>query len=454
MRAKGKHGQSLKAAMAGLLVVLLGACSGSGATSSPSTAAPAASTPAATEGAAATPAPTPAEPVTIHWLTHNPSETAASEQTAMEWVTQYESEHPGVTVERESVTGEVLKTIATTRLQSGDVDLISYGIGPTFAGLLYDSGLLAPLDDAYAKYDWPIYDWAKLQTQSNGVTYGVPDQIEGIGLFYNADLLAELGFTEPPKTLDEFRAIAEAAKAKKLIPIAFGNKEQWESLALFSIGTATMMGGKKVDQILDGTIPWDSPEVTAVLNLFFDDFVKNGYYPKQPNGIGYDDSKALFLSGKSPFMLTYSSVSPDITEGADFNTGFVPFPGATGSAAPLAIGLGDGWFVASKSPHPEETTEFLDWILDPDRGKTQLEVFETIPAYPIDTESINVSPLYRAIIDQIGASAGQDTGHNVELLASEAVVQEMYTGFQEVIDGHKTVDDVAAALQAAFEKSR
>jgi raffinose/stachyose/melibiose transport system substrate-binding protein len=425
------------------------ACSGSAASSAP-TVAPAGSQAAATPTESAAPA----EPVTIHWLTHNPSETAASEEAAMDWVKQYESEHPGVTVERESVTGEVLKTIATTRLQSGDVDLISYGIGPTFAGLLYDSGLLAPLDDAYAKYGWPIYDWAKLQTQSGGVTYGVPDQIEGIGLFYNADLLAELGFTNPPKTLDEFRPIAEAAKAKDLIPIAFGNKDQWEALALFSIGTATMMGGKKVDQMLDGTIPWDSPEVTAVLKLFFEDFVKNGYYPKQPNGIGYDDSKALFLSGKSPFLLTYTSVSPDITENAQFTAGFVPFPAVSGTAAPLAIGLGDGWFVAAKSAHPAETTEFLDWILKPERGKTQLEVFETIPAYPIDTASINVSPLYREIIDQIGASAGQDTGHNVELLAAEPVVQEMYTGFQEVIDGRKSVEDEAAALQAAFEASR
>ena len=320
----------LKGALVGSLVMLLVACSSGGTASSAPTAATAASAAASTAGQSAAPA----EPVTIHWLTHNPSETAASEQAAMDWVKQYQNEHPGVTIERESVTGEVLKTIATTRLQSGDVDLISYGIGPTFAGLLYDSGLLAPIDDAYAKYGWPIYDWAKLQTQSGGVTYGVPDQIEGIGLFYNADLLAELGFTAPPKTIDEFEAMADAAKAKDLIPIAFGNKEQWESLALFSIGTASNMGGKKVDQMLDGTIPWDSPEVTAVMKQFFEDFVKDGYYPKQPNGIGYDDSKALFLSGKSPFMLTYSSASPDITTGAQFKAGIRPVPGRHGFGKP------------------------------------------------------------------------------------------------------------------------
>jgi raffinose/stachyose/melibiose transport system substrate-binding protein len=440
MPANSTRGRPFKGTWVGLLAVLFAACSSNSAVSSAATAAP--------TGSAQITAPA---AVTIHWLTHNPSETAASEQAAMAWVTQYQTEHPGITVARESVTGEVLKTIITTRLQSGDVDLVTYGVGPTFSGLLYESGLLAPLDEAYAKYGWPIYDWAKVQATTGGVAYGVPDQIEAIGLFYNADLLSELGFSNPPKTLEELRAIAEAAKAKDEIPIAFGNKDQWEALALFSIGTATAMGGKKIDELLAGTRRWDSPEVIDVLKLFFEDFVQNGYYPKQPNGISYDDSKALFLSGKSPFMLTYTSVSPDITENGQFTAGFVPFPAITGSATPLAIGLGDGWFVAAKSAHQAETLDFLDWILKPERGKTQLEVFQTIPAYPIDTASVDASPLYRAIIDQIGASAGQDTGHNIELLVSEGVAQEMYTGFQEVIDGRKSAEAEAAELQAAFD---
>jgi raffinose/stachyose/melibiose transport system substrate-binding protein len=425
--------------------MLVAACSAGGQASS----LPAATPPASSAATSASPA----EPVTVHWLTHNPSETAASEQAAMDMVAAYEKEHPGVTIERESVSGEALKTIITTRLQSGDVDLVNYGTGPAFAGLLYKSGLLAPLDEAYSKYGWPIYDWAKARATQDGATYGVPDQIEAIGLFYNADLLSELGFTDPPKTLDDFRAIAEAAKAKDLIPVAFGNKDQWEALALFSIGLSTVLGGKKIDQLLDGTLAWDSPEVTSVIKLFFEDFVKNGYYPKQPNGIGYDDSNALFLSGKSPFLLTYTSISPLITDNGTFKAGFVPFPSVNGSANPLAIGLGDGWFVGAKSEHPTETLDFLDWMLKPERGKTQLEVFQTIPAYPIDTTSIDVSPLYRAVIDQIGASADSDAGPNIELEVPEAVNQQMYVGFQEVIDGRKSAEDQAAALQAAYTSS-
>jgi raffinose/stachyose/melibiose transport system substrate-binding protein len=428
------------------LAAIVAACSGS------STPAASSTPPAATASAGpASPSAANTEPVTIHWLTHNPSETAASEQTAEAWVTQYQTEHPNVTVQRESVSGDELKTIITTRLQSGDVDLVNYGTGPGYGGLLYDSGLLAPLDDAYAKYGWPIYDWAKIRsTAKDGVTYGVPDQIEALGLFYNEDLLGELGFQAPPKTLEELRTMAEAAKAKGYVPIAFGNKEQWEGASMFSIGTSTVLGGKKVADLISGATSWDSPEVASIIDLFFGDFVKNGFYPKQPNGIAYDDANALFFSGKSPFLVTGTWISPDVTQNATFKSGFTAFPSIDGSATPLATGLGDGWYVAANSKSKEATLDFLDWMLKPERGKTQLEVFETIPAYPVDTASVNVSPLYRSIIDQVIAAGGTDSGYNLDVMTPDGFNQQMYTGFQEVIDGKKTPKAQAAALQAAF----
>ncbi len=89
-------------------------------------------------------------------------------------------------------------------------------------------------------------------------------------------------------------------------------------------------------------------------------------------------------------------------------------------------------------------------MLKPERGKTQLEVFETIPAYPVDTASVNVSPLYRSIIDQVIAAGSTDSGYNLDVMTPDAFNQQMYTGFQEVIDGKKTPAEQAAALQAAF----
>ena len=84
-----------------------------------------------------------------------------------------------------------------------------------------------------------------------------------------------------------------------------------------------------------------------------------------------------------------------------------------------------------------------------------LDFFETIPALPVDTSDASTSrpSTGRHRSDQWDRRRPRTPGHNVELLAPEPVVQEMYTGFQEVIDGSKSAEDEAAALQAAFEAS-
>src|SRR3712207_8226884 len=52
-------------------------------------------------------------------------------------------------------------------------------------------------------------------------SYGVPDQVEEIVLYYNKNLVAEV-----PKTVEELRQMADELKGRGIIPFAFGNQEQ------------------------------------------------------------------------------------------------------------------------------------------------------------------------------------------------------------------------------------
>jgi hypothetical protein len=52
------------------------------------------------------------------------------------------------------------------------------------AGMVYD------LTDAYAENDWQVYDFAKEQVTVDGKIYGIPGEMETIGVYYNKkDLL-------------------------------------------------------------------------------------------------------------------------------------------------------------------------------------------------------------------------------------------------------------------------
>jgi raffinose/stachyose/melibiose transport system substrate-binding protein len=74
----------------------------------------------------------------------------------------------------------------------------------------------------------------------------------------------------------------------------------------------------------------------------------------------------------------------------------------------------------------------------------------------IDTASLNVSPLYKSILDvlqtSIGPNAQAQFGYNVDVLAPPQFNDAMQNGFQAIISGQKTPEQLAAELQTAWEE--
>ena len=214
--------------------------------------------------------------------------------------------------------------------------------------MLAKSNLVAPLDDAYEKYKWNIYPWAKARATYGGKTYAVPTQVEEVGIFYNKDVFSKLG-AQPPKTVDELMAIADKAKAQKLIPLAYGDKDQWPASHQFSMTVSNLLGREGLDEILYGDGRWNDPKVVRGIELFFREFQDKGYFPKGANGIDYDDANALFFAGKAAMLPTGTWLVSQITQQAPFEVGFFPFPSIDGSSVAPPAGVGGGWFVAERS---------------------------------------------------------------------------------------------------------
>ena len=128
--------------------------------------------------------------------------------------------------------------------------------------MLAESGLLYPLEKAYEQNGWDIYDWAKQRATYGGTTYGVPDQVEELVVYYNKDLVSE-----EPKTVEDLKAVADDLKGQKKIPFGFGDSEQWPAGHLFSIGASNMLGREGLDNILygdGGTSPrWRKPSTSS-----------------------------------------------------------------------------------------------------------------------------------------------------------------------------------------------
>ena len=381
------------------------------------------------------------------------AETTSQEKSFIEiQVDGFNEKYPKYTLEREAIPGDDLRTTLKTRLQGDQPpDVFTYGTGPGFGGVLADVGLLRTLEEPYKENRWNIFDWAKMRATYGGKVYGVPIQVEEIVVYYNKDLVSEV-----PKTVEDLQAIADDVKAQGKTPFGFGDQEQWPAGHIFSIGVSNALGREGLDEILFGDGRWDTPEVVEAVDLLFKDFVEKGYYSEGVNAVTYDDANALFFSGEAAMLPTGTWLVPTIDETVqDFEVGFFAFPSINGSGVAPPAGLGDALFVSKDAANPEGAIQFIDYLLQEETVRKSLETFNNIPAQPVETAGLDVSDLFKSVLEDLSASTEAGAfGYNLDVLTPANFNDVMFTGFQEVLGGSRTPQEQVAALQAAWEKAK
>ncbi len=375
-------------------------------------------------------------------------EDPAAQKALQEHIDADFTEESGIEVELEALPLEVMRTVLQTQLRSGEgPDVFAWGSGPGFGGALAEAGLVKDLTSAYEERGWEVYDFAKERVTVDGKVYGLPGEAETIGLFYNKDLFAELGLEEP-QTLDDLRTASEAVRKAGKTPMAVGDKEGWEGGHLLSMALSSTVGSDGMEALVSGEQPWTSPEVVGALQLWRD-FNERGYLPESPTSVDYDTSTALFYSGDAAMIPTGSWLVAEIDDNTDFEVGYIPFPGPDGPGI-FAGGLGSGPYVSANTDEEEASLEFLDFLASPEHAQWTVENLATIPPREVDTESLEVSPLFAQVLeDTAELSTSGDFGYNIDVLVSDAFNEAMYDGMQAVFTGQSTPEQVAATLEAA-----
>lgn len=396
------------------------------------------------------------EPVEITYLAAI-AEDPQIEQQLQAQIEQFNATHPDIQVKRDALDNDQLRTIIQTRLGSGAIDVFGYDTGPGFGGVLAKAGLLADMGPAYEQFGWPTYDWAKARCTYSGVLSCMPGQVEQVGIFYNKTLFDERGFAEP-QTLEEFTDIMDAFKADDIVPLAFGNQPQWPAGHQFSMTLSNIVGRAGMDARLLGDQPWNDADTVKAIDIYFKQFQEAGYFPTDPNAVTYDDANALFYAGRAAMIPTGTWLVSEITSQTEgkYEVGFFPFPSIDGSSISPPSGLGGGTFVAADSTKQDAAFTFIDWLISDEVTKEwSLPILNVIPAQPVDTAGVDVSPLFQQVLDDLAASSGtaSDFGYNIDVLTPQGFNEQMFTGFQEVLNGTLTPQQQADALQAEYEEA-
>lgn len=434
--------------LAATLALVVGACTGVRTTPAPATDGP---TPGTGESAApATAAPLSGE---IRYLVEAPEDPADLDP-LREHLKDFQALYPGVTVELEAIPLEQLRqTLQTTLRGPNSPEVFAWGSGPAYAGALAEAGLLYDLTSAYDEYGWQVYEGARQQVTFDGKVVGVPGEMETVGIYYNKKIFADLGISEP-QNLADLEAAAQKIKGAGIIPFAMADQEGWEGSHWFSMSLGSRLGSAGVTDLLEGRASWNSPDVIAALAIW-DEWNKAGYFPPTPTGITYDNGNALFFSSEAAMVPTGSWLVNDIVaaEDVDFEVGYIPFPSEAGKGL-WSIGLGSGPYISANSQNAPAALAFIDWLLSPEHGRWVVENLLTIPPFPVDTAGLDVNPLFAQVLADMARLSGGDSdfGANIDVQSTDVFNDAMFNGIQAMLTGQKTPAQVAADLQAAYER--
>ncbi len=363
------------------------------------------------------------------------------------------AQNPDIKIQREAVQTEDMRTIVQTTLAANEApDIIYYDTGPGFAGVLAKAGLIRPIDDLYTQYNWDqrIFPWTKARTTFDGKVYGIGNELEFYGAYYNKNLFDQLGLTIP-QTYDDLLAMCQVAKDNGLIAISFADQGKWPAYHMFSIVANNVLGKEKMDALLFGDGRWDDPEVVDAIGIWFTEMNDAGCFIPDTAAVSYDDGATLFYNGQALMHFTGTWLIGRVLENAqDFEVGWLFFPAVGGKPVLPPAGLGSGYFISSNSQNIEAAGKYLDFLFSKEAAPVWMEDVKIVLPMNVDASKYNLPDLFKFVVD---ALAQQEMGYNIDVLTPDNFNSMMGDGFQAVLLGEKSAEQQGADLQAAWEQA-
>lgn len=310
-----------------------------------------------------------AGPVTIHVLAMEQAGPTVEEMNTI--VAEFNKANPNVSVQIDYVAYDALHDKITTAMASTppsyDIFLVDDIWYAEFADKGYILDVTSRLTDDMKK---GIFQAAWDITTVDGKTYGMPWLLDQKYFYYNEKILADAGFTAPPKTWEELVEQSQAIKDKGLVefPIvwSWGQYEaaicDWVTLLYGNGGTIVDDSGKPAfnNDIGVKTLTWMVQTI--------DDGISN------PASVSYveEDVRNVFSQGKAAFATNWNYMFDLVNFQADQSqvTGQVKMalmPAFSGSGTESATIDGSmGFSVAAKSPNADAAWKYVQYLTSQD----------------------------------------------------------------------------------------
>jgi raffinose/stachyose/melibiose transport system substrate-binding protein len=280
----------------------------------------------------------------------------------------------------------------------------------------------------------------------NKEVYGVPFATQSLGIFYNKELLAKAGVSEP-KTWDEFKATLRTLKEKKITPLANGSKEAPILEQMFGIVGPNFYGGTEFfEAVRSGKKQFTDPgfvkAIEEVVSL-------KEFMPPNSMGIGENEARTLFATGAAAFFMTGTWNIDTVGElNPKLSMGFMPAPALTAGGKAWVSTFADGnYSINNNSKNKDAALKFLNFLASNEYGQKfakELRQFTAVPGVKMN------DPL----LEKVAADTAKGATPFVMLVGfryqnpNGSVL--LRDGIQKVMQGNGTAASLAKDIQSGI----
>lgn len=358
---------------------------------------------------------------------------------------QYRAKYPGVELVHGGIAGGGgvnFKAANLTKLQGGDpYDTFMMHAGKEVSQ--YDpEKYLAPVEDIVNEVEGSVMpDDLKNLLTYNGHMYTVPMNIHrGNVLWVNKKVLADNGLTTPT-TWDEFFKVADALKAKNIVPFAMGTKDAFVGPQTFEVVLLGTVGPDGMLDLWNGKLSWKDPKVADALNTYKKLLT---YTNADRDSLSWDQATKLVIADKAAMNIMGDWADGEFVNAKKTSADYegVPAPGNKGSFMLVS----DGFALPAKAPNMDNAKNWLKLI-----GTKEAQ-----EAFNIKKGSIcsRTDCDYSKFDDYLKSSAADFKVSRVipSAVHGSAIVPSWSQAFYDVVNKFSADGDVASA-QAAFAQA-
>ena len=250
-------------------------------------------------------------------------------------------------------------------------------------------------------------------------TFGVPYMANAAGILYNKDIFDEHGW-KIPESWPEFMKLCEEIKAAGVLPMYFGFKDTWTTLAPWN-ALAVDLAPADVCQQVNMSKTTFSKEYKETAEKIYELLQ---YAEEGPFAYSYNDACTAFARGESAMYVIGNYAIPQILSvNPTMNIDSFVMPGSDDpNGQTLNSGVDIMFCVMENCPNKEAAYEVLDFLLNPENIQFYVDEQNSVPC---QTGTFKLTPMLdgmRKYIDA-GKMADYQDHHYPSEMAVDAQIQ-------------------------------